>query len=167
MSGVIRSIRWAESAEDLYHRYRTARDTTQRKRLQTCWLVRRGESARAAAEQAGVGERTVVRWLGWYRQGGLGAVLRRVPGHGARGTPCWLSADQQRALVERASSGAFRTYAEAQQWVQQRWGVPYSYPGLYAVLARLGVHPKVPRPVAAKADPAVQAAWKKGGSRRR
>ena len=164
---MIRPVRWAESAEELYQRYRTATDRAHRKRLRALWLVCRGESARAAAQHAGRGERTVVRWLGWYRRGGLGAVLRRVPGHGARGTPGRLAAEQQRALVERASTGVFRTYAEAQQWVQQQYGVAYTYQGIYAALARLGVHPKVPRPVAAKADPAAQAAWNKGGSRKR
>ena len=167
MSGVIRPIAWIESADQLYQRYRTAADVAQRKRLQALWLVRRGQRAREAAQQVGVGERTVVRWLGWYRQGGLDAVLQRVPGHGAQGTPGRLTTEQQRALLQRASTGAFRTYADAQQWVQQQYGVAYSYPGIYAVLARLGVHPKVPRPVAAKADPAAQDAWKRGGSRQR
>jgi len=167
MSGVIRPITWAENADELYQRYRTAVAVAPRKRLQALWLVRRGQSARAAAQQVGVGERTVVRWLGWYRQGGLAAVLRRVPGHSARGTPGRLTAEQQRALVERASTGTFRTYSDAQQWVQQQYAVRYSYQGIYAVLARLGVHPKVPRPLAAKADPAAQEAWKKGASRKR
>ncbi len=165
MSGVIQPIAWGESADALYARYRAAEPIAARKRLQALWLVRSGQSARAAAHQTGVGERTVVRWLGWYRQGGLGAVLARVPGHAATGTPCWLTAEQQRAVVAEAARGRFRTYAEAQAWVHEQYGVPYSYQGLYAVLVRLGVRPKVPRPRAEQADPRAQAAWKRGGSR--
>jgi transposase len=56
-----------------------------RKRLQVLWLVRRGRTATAAATEVGVGQRTVLRWLDWYRAGGLEAVLRRVPGPGACG----------------------------------------------------------------------------------
>jgi transposase len=146
----------------LYDRYRGERDLQRRKRLQVLWLVRQGKTATAAAREAGVGLRTALRWLDWYRTGGLEAVLRRVPGHGARGSTCWLSAEQQAQLLARCSAGAFRTYGEAQRWVNREFGVSYRYDGIHTLLTRLGVHPKVPRPTAAKADPALQEAWKKG-----
>ena len=84
-------IDWQESAEELYDHYRAERDVQRRKRLQVLWLVRQGRTATAAATEAGVGVRTVLRWLDWYRAAGLAEVLRRVPGHGARGAACWLS----------------------------------------------------------------------------
>ncbi|MSQ13381.1 MAG: winged helix-turn-helix domain-containing protein [Dehalococcoidia bacterium] len=65
---------------------------------------------------------------------------------------------RQKALVAEAGAGAFRTYGEAQGWSQREYGVTYSYPGTYAVLARFWVHPKVPRPRAVTADPEAQAA---------
>jgi transposase len=74
-----------------------------------------------------------------------------------------LTAAQQAALLAEVTSGRFRTYDEARVWVEQSFGVAYRYQGMYSVLARLAVHPKVPRPMAAKADPAQQAAWNKGG----
>ena len=94
-------------------------------------------------------------------------MVRRVPGHGARGAPCWRSAEQQAALLAQGRRGAFRTYGEAQRWVNRECGVCYRYDGIHTLLTRLGVHPQVPRPTAAKADPAVQEAWKRGISARR
>jgi transposase len=166
MGRPLQEIDWEQSAAELYDRYRRETDLPRRKRLHALWLVRHGTTASAAATQAGVGQRTVLRWLAWYRAGGLDAVLRRVPGHGARGIGCWLSAEQQAELLARCSAGAFRTYGEAQRWVNREFGVPYRYDGIHTLLTRLGVHPKVPRPTAAKADPAVQEAWKKGTSAR-
>lgn len=167
MAGVLKPVAWGESAEELYERYRAEREVERRKRLHALWLVRRGERVDEAARQAGVGQRTVTRWLGWYRQAGLHAMLERVPGHGAVGASGRLSDEQRRRLLEQSSQGRFRTYEEARQWVGAEYGVEYSYQGMYAVLARLSVHPKVPRPTAAKADPAAREAWKKGGSSRR
>jgi transposase len=109
-----------------------------------------------------VGQRSLERWLGWYREGGLQAVLHRVPGHGAQGQASRLTAAQQAQLLAEVASGRFHTYDEARSWIAQTFGVRYSYQGVYSVLARLEVHPKVPRPMAAKADPDTQAAWKKG-----
>lgn len=162
MSGVVSAVGWGETAEELYKRYKGEADIKVRKRLQVLWLVRSGQGARAAAKQAGVGERTVVRWLGWYRDGGLESVLERVPGHGAMGTASWLSEDQKWLLQEQTAKGKFRTYDEAREWVEQEYGVTYRYKGMYSMLARLGVHPKVPRPVSEKADPKRQEEWKRG-----
>jgi transposase len=164
MGRPLQEIDWTESAEALYEGYRAARDLNRRKRWHVLWLVHQGRTATAAATEAGVGRRTVLRWLDWYRAGGREEVLRRVPGHGARGATCWLSAEQQTALLDRCRAGAFRTYGEAQRWVNREFGVGYRYDGIHTLLTRLGVHPKVPRPTAAKADPAVQEAWKKGTS---
>ena len=167
MAGRVQPIAWSEGAEELYVRYRGEPDLERRKRLQALWRVRSGGSARQAAVEAGIGERTVTRWLGWYRQGGLAEVLRRVPGHGAQGAAGRLTPAQRQALLDRTGTGAFRTYDEARRWVAEQFGVAYSYQGMYSVLARLGVRPKVPRTLAAKADPAAQEAWKRGGSTRR
>ena len=160
------AVAWRESAADLYARYRDARDVEARKRLGALWLVRRGLGVAEASEAVGIGQRTLERWLAWYREAGLAAVLARVPGHGATGAACRLSAAQRRELVARSGRGQFRTYDDARAWVRATWGVAYRYQGMYALLARLGVHPKVPRPVAAKADAAAQARWKRGGSPR-
>ena len=164
MSGAIEAVDWKENADELYERYKAERSVERRKRLGALWLLRRGESVTSAAEATGVSRRTLTRWLGWYRQGGLAEVLERVPGHGATGSECRLSEHRQGQLLERASLGEFRTYEEARRWVEEEWGVKYRYEGMYALLARMGVRPKVPRPAAEKADPQAQETWKKGDS---
>src|ERR671932_1447055 len=80
MARALQKIDWEESAAELYDRYRTERDLQRRKRLHLLWLVRRGTSATAAAQEAGVGLRTALRWLDWYRAAGLEELLRRGPG---------------------------------------------------------------------------------------
>lgn len=154
---------WHETVGELERRYRAERDVEQRKRLGALWRVRCGDRVGEAGRLVGVGERTVFRWLGWYREGGLAGVLRRVPGHGALGQPHRLTADQRAALLTRAGHGDFRTFEEARAWVRDTYGVTYRPGAFWSTLHRLGVRPKVPRPVAERADPAAQEAWKQGG----
>jgi transposase len=156
-------VEWQESAEELEQQYRTERALERRKRLGALWRVRRGDRVADAGRIVGVGGRTVARWLEWYRRGGLGEVLRRVPGHGAMGQPHRLSAAPQEQLLTHVGRGEFRTYEEARAWVEAEYGVVYRPGGFYTTLHRLGVRPKVPRPVAERANPAVQAAWRAGG----
>lgn len=164
MAGVIQAIEWQESAEELYERYCAETDVQRRKRLHALWLVRQGESETEAAHQAGIGRRTLARWLGWYRTGGLAEVLHRVPGHASTGVECRLSRAQMAELYQRCSQGQFKSTPEVQTWVEEQWGVRYKYHGMYSVLERLSIHPKVPRPQAQDAEPQAQEAWKKGGS---
>jgi transposase len=156
-------VAWKETAEELERRYRAERDVERRKRLGALWLVRRKRRVAEAGRLAGVGERTVFRWLEWYRAEGLDGVLPRVPGHGARGAPHRLTAEQREVLLERAGRGDFRTFEEARAWVRDTYGVAYRPGGFWSALHRLGVHPKVPRPVAENADLAAPEAWKQGG----
>ena len=107
--------------------------------------------------------RTVQRWVADYRQGGVVAVIARHKG--GHGHPRRLTADQEAALAVEASRGRFRTATEARQWLSAQYGVAYTEGGMYSVLARLRLHPKVPRPVNPKANVAVQQAWKRGRSR--
>ncbi len=48
------------------------------------------------------------------------------------------------------------------EWVRGRWGVNYSYQGMYTLMKGHGLGLKVPRPHSAKADAKQQMAWKKG-----
>ena len=74
-----------------------------------------------------------------------------------------LTAEQRAARLEQCAVGAFPTYEEARAWVATEDGVSYRPGGLSTALRRPGVRPRVPRPVAEKADPAQQEAWRSGG----
>ena len=161
------AVEWTagDDAASLHARYRRERRADVRPRLHGLWLVRAGRSAREAAAVLGVHERTVTRWLGWYRAGGLAAV----EGHhaGGQGAPSFLTAAQREELAAEVATGRFRTAAEIRAWVRERWGVAYTEGGMYALLTRLRCAPKVARPIHEKADPRAQARWKGGASRRR
>ena len=159
------AVEWAseDDAASLFERYRRERRADVRPRLHGLWLVRAGRSAREAAEVLGVHARTVTRWLGWYREGGLAAVEGRHAG--GQGAPSFLTPEQRAALADEVATGRFRTAAEIRAWVAERWGVAYTEGGMYALLQRLGCAPKVPRPVHEKADHLARARWNKGGSR--
>ncbi len=159
------TIEWAagDSAASLYARYRRERRADVRPRLHGLWLVRTGKTTREVAEVLGIDERTVQRWLGWYRAGGL-APLEGRHAHGKGASP-FLTPEQQQELADEVATGRFRTAAEIRRWVEERWGVRYTEGGMYALLHRLRCAPKVPRPVHEKADHLAQARWKRGGSR--
>jgi transposase len=155
-------VAWQEqdSAAALKARYQREAVGEVRTRLQALWRLRQGASVKETAQAVGAHYRTVQRWLGDYRRGGVAAVTaRRSGGHGL---PARLSAEQAAALRAEAARGTFRTATEVRDWIAAQFGVQYGAGGIYSVLARLGLHPKVPRPVNPKADPAAQAAWKKG-----
>ena len=124
---------------------------------------RTGRTTREVAEVLGVDERTVQRWLAWYRVGGLAPIEGRHAG--SQGAPSLLTAGQRAELADEVATGRFRTAAEIRRWVEERWGVSYTEGGMYALLKRLRCAPKVPRPIHEKADHFAQARWKKGGSR--
>src|SRR5918999_94764 len=138
-------VEWAagDDAASLRARYRRERRADVRPRLHGLWLVRTGRTTREVAEVIGVEERTVQRWLAWYRAGGLAEVEgRHAQGKGAAPR---LTPEQQAELADEVATGRFRTAAEIRPWVRERWGVRYTEGGLYALLARLLFEPKVPR----------------------
>src|SRR3954470_23304478 len=80
------TVEWGaeDDGASLRARYRRERRADVRPRLQGLWLVRTGRTTREVAEVIGVEERTVQRWLAWYRAGGLAEVEgRHAQGKGA------------------------------------------------------------------------------------
>jgi len=155
-------VEWHESECELKQRYQSEKHGERRARLQALWLLRQGKCVADVVAVIGVNYRTLQEWVAWYRQGGLPEVLRRVRGHQARGQPAYLTVLQQRALVARVALGDFKTVWEVRRWVEARWGIVYTYAGMWERMTRLRLGLKVPRPQAEKASQPAQARWKKG-----
>ena len=151
-----------DTPDTLKGAYLAERDGTLRTRLHGLWLLRTGRKLRDVASVVGVHYRTVQAWVGWYRQGGIQEVLSHKMG--GRGTPRYLSEEQDRQLAEEVSTGRFRTAGEIRDWIESEYGVSYKPGGVYSLLKRLGCSPKVPRGLHEKADLDAQGSWKKGGS---
>lgn len=156
-------VHWQDSAETLQERYLQEAHGPTRTRLHALWLVRTGRPLKEVAAVLGVTSRALQNWVQWYREGGL-LELQRHP-LGGRRTPtqaCRLSPAQQEALRQWTREGRCFRVADAQEWVQQQYGVSYSYWGMWELLHRLGLRPKRPRPQHKRADPRAQAAWREG-----
>jgi transposase len=103
--------------------------------------------------------RTVQQWVAWYRAGGLAGV--GTPRIGGRSGPARRpQPEHEAALVAQANTVGFATVAEAATWLEAQTGTHYSPWGMRWVPVRLGLRPKVTRPLAAKASLEQQAAWK-------
>jgi transposase len=155
-------VDWQESCEELKHRYQKEVHPQRRTRLQALWQLHQGKRIQDVADLTGASYRSVEQWLRCYRQGGLSEVLRRVVGHQAKGKKPYLNRLQQKALVAKVQQGQFRTVWDAKEWVQGRWGVSYTYKGMYSLMKGHGLGLKVPRPHSEKADAQRQIAWKRG-----
>jgi transposase len=155
-------IDWQESAEELFEAYGREKDIHRRTRLQALWQLRQGKTLREIETTVGVSYRTLQRWVAWYRGDGLTEVLERTPGHAASGRAGYLTAEQEAEVKAEADKGAFRTAQEVAEWIAERWGVHYRQSGIYKLIYRLGLRPKVPRRQAEQASAAAQEAWKKG-----
>jgi len=156
-------VEWQEEAEELKQRYRGEKHVQRRERLFVLWHLRCGKRVEEVAEITGTSCRVIQRWVAWYREGGLGEVLRRVTGYATQGQSPYLSPLQQRALVARVALGDFRTVWDVMEWVKARWGIVYSYEGMRSVMKRNQLSLKVPRPRSNNAQPAIQQAWQKEG----
>jgi len=155
-------VEWQQTEQELHTLFQQERDGKLRQRYQALWLVREGRSTEdEIAHLVGTTPGTIIRWLNWYRTGGLAEVQAHRQGvHG--GVVAKVTLEDQAILAAYAADGAFRSIAEARQWVEDTCGVTYTYWGARSLLDRLKIHAKVPRPFNPKVDPDAQEAWKKG-----
>lgn len=104
-----------------------------------------------------------LQWtLRWYREGGIAAIREHRQGN-RQGRKPFLTAEQRTQLVAQTVQGTITTIGEGRSWVEEHFGVRYTYWGMRSLFHRLKIKKKVPRPLAAKASLEAQEAWKKGG----
>jgi transposase len=101
--------------------------------------------------------RTVQKWLTWYRTGGLDELTRRTRGGNRRFVRPLLTPDQQARLIQHAATQGFRTLRKAAAWCREVLGVGLSECPMGRLFHRMGFRCKVPRPMAVRADAALQA----------
>jgi len=145
------------TAEAPHAHYKQERNLHIAKRLQALCLLRRGTPTRQVARIVGVSRMSIHKWLTWYRTGGLDELTRRTR-RGNRATPrSRLTPDQQARLIQHASTQGFRTLREAVVWCREALSVALSERPMGRFFHRLGFRRKIPRPMAVRADAALQA----------
>ncbi|MCY4578119.1 MAG: IS630 family transposase [Chloroflexi bacterium] len=159
-------INWraGDTEESLIDRYKSEKDTSIRTRLHALALLRQGFAVAKVVHILRVTERSVRRWISWYRNGGIEEIRAHRQGIGG-GRPCLLDARQQGTLLAKVASGFFVTAGEIREWITERFSVDYAQQSVYGLLKRLGGVSKIPRPRHEKADVEAQKHWKAEGLR--
>jgi transposase len=151
---------------ELEQRYRGARDPVTRSHWQILWLLARGEPTARVAEVTGYSLTwiyAIVRRYNATGPAGVGDRRRHNSGADPLLTPA-QQAELRAALARPAADGGGWTGPKVAGWMAARLGRPVGVQRGWEYLRRLGFTPQVPRPRHAQADPAAQAAFKKGGS---
>lgn len=156
------------SVSDLEQRYRTARDPVERSHWHMLWLVACGQRLPVVARLIGYS-------ANWVRE-----IVRRYNADGAEGTgdrrltnpsqrplltPV-LREDLRVALTAPPTDGGLWTGPKVAMWMSEHLDRPVSPQRGWEALRALGFTPQRPRPRATHADPAAQAAFKKGAPSR-
>jgi len=151
---------------ELERRYRRARDPVARSHWQIIWLLASGLPTAEVGRVTGYSGNWVREIARRYREagpGGLGDRRHANPG----GAPLLSPAQQaalQAALAGPAPDGGLWTCRKVAAWIGAVIGRPVAEVRGWEWLRRLGFTPQRPRPRETRADPAAQAAFKKGGS---
>ncbi len=154
---------------ELEHRYRGARDPVARSHWQIIWLLADGMPTAEVARVTGYSVNWVRELARRYREAGpagLGDRRHTNPGAAPLLSPA-QQATLQAALAGPAPDGGIWTCRKVAAWIGAAIGRPVAEVRGWEWMRRLGFTPQRPRPRETRADPAAQAAFKKGGSRPR
>jgi len=152
--------------DELAQRYRRATDAVARGQWQMVWLLAGGASTAEVARVTRYSPNWIREIARRYREEGPAGIGDRR--HGNPGAAPLLNAPQQEQLREAlghpAPDGGLWTGRHVSRWIGRAIGRPVDPARGWEWMRRLGFTPQRPRPRETRADPAVQAAFKKGGS---
>lgn len=157
------AVVWQHDLATLHALYRAERNGEIQPRWHALWLLRAGWREQAVAHLVGVDRTSVSRWVRRYRLGGLDEVRAHRVGN-RQPKACRLTPAQQETVRQWSAHGEIAAGAQVQHRIETAFGVQYRRGGLSDLLARLKLHPKVPRPRAEEAPVDAQEAWKTGAS---
>src|SRR5687767_14401881 len=150
---------------ELEQRYRRATDPVARSQWHILWLLSSGTPTAEVARVTCYSVNWVREIARRYREDGpAGIGDRRHTNPGA--APLLTPAQQEQlraALGEPAPNGDLWTCRSVATWMSQTLGRPVSEQRGWEWMRRVGFTPQRPRPREARADPAEQATFKKGG----
>ncbi len=152
---------------EIEQQYRTARDPVARSQWHILWLLAQGRPTAAVAAATGYSATWIYEIVRRYNTdgpAGVGDRRRRNPG----AAPLLTGAQQaelRAALDAPTGDGGLWTSGKVAAWIAAKPGRPVGVQRGWEYLRRLGLTPQVPRPRHVGADPAAQAAFKKGASR--
>jgi transposase len=156
--------RQAGDLETLNQRIGHERDAEQRDRLRAAALAIAGEQTHTIQDKLGRSRGFVQRWAYAYRDGGVEAIRTgQPPGASSKLTPRQEQAFKERMLAGPlpGTDGGRCTLrgVDARRILEQEFGKPYSLPGVYDLLHRLGLSCLKPRPRHRKSDPSAMRQW--------
>ena len=133
-------IDWSHSADELRALYQAETDGKLRQRYHALWLLRKQRmTIDEIAALLAVTPGTIIRWANWYRAGGLHELQAHRVGR-AGGVMARLTLDDCAVLAAYAETGQFRSIEEVRHWVEDYFGVTYTYWGTRSVLDRCNLH---------------------------
>ena len=119
-------------------------------------LLDDGMSCAAIARALLLDDDTIRAWHRLYQEEGITGLASF--NHG--GSACRLGEAQQARLLTWVSATLPRTTREVGAWIERQFGIAYEgRSGLIALLHRLGLEHRKPKPISRKLDPAKQAAF--------
>lgn len=146
----------------LKQKARRETNAKQRDRFRAVAMAIEGMTTPAIMERVERSKNFVQRWSYAYRDGGMEALVEKQ----RSGRPVKLSPDKEAAFKQRITDGPTDADStctlrgtDARAILENEFGVPYSLPGVYALMHRLGLSCLKPRPQHLKNDPEKMQQW--------